>query len=467
MMETLPLGALLRDPRSPDLLDIRVVSVDEKYVVVSIGAAIRRYSRREAFLRRWLLPARTAVGIIPIAEHEVSRLGIVIGLRGESATPEPWTYLIDTERGTEEVAEQNLRVLKIESDDPVVRLEMNAWRGPKRFFARLGLLERTTIWKQDSEGIPAFLGARIEPLFHQFYAARRCLLDRETRFLLADEVGLGKTIEAGLVIQSLLATKSDLRVLVVAPGTTSRQWLAELYSRFGGRVFTHVNAVRYGTKTGTRRNSQELLKSDRLIVTTSLLRTQPKALSTVTDQHWDLLVVDEGHHLANWPELMTALRGVSVSASSCLVLTATPGRGDDSGLLELLKLVVPETYQQVSVAQFASRLAPQRKIAEKLLYSEELVDALLSRGEIEPEDARELASQWKDHFPEDPIANERLARMEDGDGEAAQELVAHIQEHYRVDRRIIRTRRRTLAEYGSSYASPGAHLLGKFRRPNC
>ena len=452
-METLPPGALLRDLRSPDVLDIRVVSADEKYVVVSTGVDIRRYSRREALLRRWLLPARTAVAIIPIAQHEAKRIGTVIGLRGESDSPESWTYLVDTERGTEEVSEQNLLVLKIESDDPLVRLETNAWRGPKRFFARLGLLERTTIWKQDSEGIPAFLGARIEPLFHQFYAARRCLLDRETRFLLADEVGLGKTIEAGLVIQSLLATKSDLRVLVVAPGTTSRQWLAELYSRFGGRVFTHVNAVRYGTEKRSRRDSGALLKSDRLIVTTSLLRTQPKILSTVTDQHWDLLVVDEGHHLGNWPELMTALRRVSLAASSCLVLTATPGRGDDSGLLELLKLVAPETYQQVSVDQFANRLEPQRKIAEKLLFSEELVDALLSRGEIEPEDARELASQWKDHFPKDPIAVERLARMEDGDGEAAQELVAHIQEHYRVDRRIIRTRRQTLAEYGSRYAS--------------
>jgi hypothetical protein len=49
--------------------------------------------------------------------------------------------------------------------------------------------------------------------------------------------------------------------------------------------------------------------------------------------------------------------------------------------------------------------------------------------------------------------------MEDGDGEAAQELVAHIQEHYRVDRRIIRTRRRTLAEYGSSYASRSLEYL--------
>ena len=231
MTETLPPGALLRDPRSPDVLDIRVLSANAEFVVVSIGGDTRRYNRREAALRRWLLPARTAVAIVPMAEHDVVRTGTVISLRSEPDSEGPWAYLVDTETGTEELPEQRLRVLKIDSDDPVARLEMNGWRGPRRFFARLGLLERTTIWKQDSEGIPAFLGARIEPLFHQFYAARRCLLDRETRFLLADEVGLGKTIEAGLVIQSLLATKPNLRILLVAPGTTSRQWLAELYSR--------------------------------------------------------------------------------------------------------------------------------------------------------------------------------------------------------------------------------------------
>src|SRR6266446_3123522 len=452
VVEILPPGALLRDPRSPDALDARVVSADADFVVVSVGRDTRRYKRTETLLRRWLLPPRTAVAIDPVAEHEVVRTGKVIGLKSEPGSAVPWTYFIDTGTGTEELPEQRLRVLRINSDDPIARLEMNAWRGPRRFFARLGLLERTTVWKQDSEGIPAFLGARIEPLFHQFYAARRCLLDRETRFLLADEVGLGKTIEAGLVIQSLLASTTDLRILVVAPGTTSRQWLAELYSRFGGRVFTHVDAVRHDSEP-SRRTIEALLRSDRLIVTTSLLRTQPHILSTVTSQQWDLLVVDEGHHLGNWPALMTALRRVSAAASSCLVLTATPGRGDDNGVLELLRLVAPATYGELTESEFANRLGPQRRITEKLLYSEELVAALLSRGSIEKEDARDLASHWKDLFPEDPIVVERLARMEQGEGEAAEELVAHIQEHYRVDRRIIRTRRRTLAEYGTHYSS--------------
>lgn len=447
-----PPGALLRDSRSPDALDIRFVSADANLIIVQIGNETRRYKRNEAKLKRWLLPARTRVSIVAPAVRRAVRTGAVVGLRGEPGAAEQWTYVVDTDSGTEDVPEDHLRVLKVDTDDPADRLEMNAWRGPRRFFARLRLLERTTIWKQDSEGVPAFLGARVEPLFHQFYAARRCLLDRETRFLLADEVGLGKTIEAGLVIQSLMAATPTLRVLVVAPGTTSRQWLSELYSRFGGRAFTHVNTVRYNAETRYDNRASSLLKNDRLIVTTSLLRTEPKALSLITRQHWDVLVIDEGHHLANWPELMKALRDLSAAASSCLVLTATPGRGDDDGLLQLLKLVAPDTYRDLTISNFKRRLEPQRQIAERLLYSEELIEALLSRGEIAESDARELASQWKDVIPDDPIVVDRLAKMATGDGEAAQELVAHIQENYRVDRRIIRTRRRTLAEYGNHYA---------------
>lgn len=457
--EGFPAGALLRDPRNPAAIDIRVISSDADYIVVSTSGAKRKYKRRESLLRRWLLPARTAVAVMPEGNDKEPRAGIVLGIHGDASPNGPWSYVVHTEAGGEVISERSLRVLKVETDDPVSRLELNAWRGPRRFFARLALLERTTVWKQDSEGIPALLGARVEPLFHQFYAARRVLMDREPRFLLADEVGLGKTIEAGLVIQALLAAKQDLRVVIVSPGTTSRQWLSELYGRFGGRVFTHVDTVRYDSADESAKSRDRLLRSDLLIVTTPLLRTRPKALAAVIEQPWDLLVVDEGHQLVNWPELAMALRRVSAAATGSLVLTATPGRGDEKGLLELLKLVAPGIYGNVTEREFAARLEPQRKITEKLLYSQELVAALLAQGEVGAEDARELAGQWRDLFPSDPIVADCIKRMDAGEGDAAEELVAHIQENYRVDRRIIRTRRRTLGEYGTHHAPRASETL--------
>src|SRR5438067_9466346 len=104
MTEAFPPGALLRDPRSPDAFDLRVVSSDDKFLVVSVGCDTRRYIRREALLRRWLLPARTAVAIAPVAD-EVTRVGMVIGLRGEPDSANTWTYFVDTDSGPEELPE--------------------------------------------------------------------------------------------------------------------------------------------------------------------------------------------------------------------------------------------------------------------------------------------------------------------------------------------------------------------------
>lgn len=435
-----------------------MVGVRADVVSVSIGKETYRYKPREFRLVRKSLASHSPVAILPQKKGEAPRAGVVVGREGQPGDAEPWSYVVKTESGAEVIPETHIYELEVKVEDPLERLELNEWRGPKRFFARLGLLERSTVWKTDSEGIPALLGSRIDPHFHQFYAARRVLTDREPRFLLADEVGLGKTIEAGLVIQALIAANPDLRVLVVAPGTTSRQWLSELYSRFGGRVFTHLDGVRFengdegDTAAQWKMKLPRLLQRDLLIVTTSLLRTRPEARAAIEAQRWDLLVVDEGHHLAWWPELAKSLRGISSRASGCLVLTATPGRGDEKGLLELLRLVAPAVYGDMTLAAFQARLGPQRDILERLNFSEQLLAALLAGGGVGEEHARVLAEDWKGRLPGDAVAEELLCRMEEGDGEAAEQLVAHVQEHYRVDRRIIRTRRRTLGEYGVRHA---------------
>jgi SNF2 family DNA or RNA helicase len=95
----------------------------------------------------------------------------------------------------------------------------------------------TQTWHSQTAGIPSLLGVRIEPMGHQLYAMRRVLADSRPRFILADEVGLGKTIEAGLVLQALMQEEPQLRVLIIAPGSMSPQWFSEMYVRFGARAF--------------------------------------------------------------------------------------------------------------------------------------------------------------------------------------------------------------------------------------
>jgi ATP-dependent helicase HepA len=127
------------------------------------------------------------------------------------------------------VPETDIFPLPPASQAPLDILRALHWQGPKRFLRRWRLRLLESRWLEDSGGIPSLLDARIHPLGHQIYAVRRILWDRAPRFILADEVGLGKTIEAGLVIQSLIADKPDLNVLVIAPGAMARQWQTELY----------------------------------------------------------------------------------------------------------------------------------------------------------------------------------------------------------------------------------------------
>ncbi len=104
-----------------------------------------------------------------------------------------------------------------ESNDPLQLLKAYRWDPPKNYMARWSMADLYGRWRAASGGFPTMLGARIVPLGHQIYAARRVLFDRTPRFILADEVGLGKTIEAGLIVQALHAESDDFRVLCCCP----------------------------------------------------------------------------------------------------------------------------------------------------------------------------------------------------------------------------------------------------------
>src|ERR1019366_440969 len=132
------------------------------------------------------------------------------------------------------------------------------------------------MWHTQTAGIPSLMGMRIEPMGHQLYALRRVLSSRRPRFILADEVGLGKTIEAGLVLQSLIQEKPDLRVLIIAPGSMSRQWFSEIYLRFGARAFGLLEAEdlsRRGEEAGKFVRAR--LAGGRVIISTTALMASP------------------------------------------------------------------------------------------------------------------------------------------------------------------------------------------------
>ncbi len=466
---TLPIGALVRDLSLPALGYGRVVerrghgTVAVLFQDETTPREVRPAEQREVVRAR--LHAGQKVEVTAPKGGGAPRAGAVVRFvepppparrRPEDDVDESESlarYEVDTGGHLEGLREDALLPRVAASDDPLDRLEALSWDAPAAFFARAGMHKVVSRWFEESFGIPALLGARIEFLPHQVHAARRVLTDRAPRFVLADEVGLGKTIEAGMIAQALAAARPELRVLVVAPGSMSRQWLCELFLRFGEQVFVHLDVTRLSTEA-----LGELPARPRVIVSTTALEAFPELQKALREQRWDLLVVDEAHQVPPDRPLYGFLRAIAEQAPGVLLLSATPGKRDEVGLLGLLALVAPEAYGAGREA-LRARLAAQEAVAGPLAEAAALLDGAQKGAELDEDDLRAVAARWKGAVAHDPVVEALRARLQDGDEEALGELVAYAQEFHRIDRRIVRTRRATVRALGTALCERSLELV--------
>lgn len=161
---------------------------------------------------------------------------------------------------------------------------------------------------------------------HQLEAARRVVNDLCGRAILADEVGLGKTIEAGLVAKEYLLRRLATRILILAPATLLRQWAAELHQKFDLQAWV------------ARRDWD--WEHGEVIIASLDLAKSARHRALVLDRPWDLVIVDEAHKLKNsrsqnW-QFVSALR-----SKYLLMLTATPVQNDLHELYNLITLLRP------------------------------------------------------------------------------------------------------------------------------
>lgn len=341
------------------------------------------------------------------------------------------------------VSEADLEPLPPLSTAPLDYLRCLAWGSPDHFLRRWTLRLIESRYIGDSNGVPPLLGARITPMGHQIYAVRRVLWDRVPRFILADEVGLGKTVEAGLVIQALKAWNPSLRVLVLAPGSMARQWQTELYLRFGALAFSYVDRVTWANVTDVER--KRLLTRQHLIVTTTVLQAVATIREKLKAAAWDLLVIDEAHQYPPGTELYTFFHEMAQESHGVLALSATPSKREIASLSGLLSLVSPDVYRSNSTGALASRMKSQRGVWDRLSFTRKSLDAAKAEGKpLDSEDLAYLASEWSGLIADDPVVDRLLSQMRAGEVEAAEQLIGYVQEFHRLDHRIIRTRRSAL-----------------------
>lgn len=290
----------------------------------------------------------------------------------------------DTKQNTT-LAEPNLDH-HIRLDQPEKRLFNFQFDHPKWFDLRLSALENQ--YRHSTSNTVGLVGARIELIPHQLHIASEVGGRHAPRVLLADEVGLGKTIEAALIIHQQLLTGRASRVLIVVPDTLLHQWLVEMLRRVN-LAFSIYDESRC---EAIAEESDNPFDNDQLILCgLNWLKQNPKRRSQIQQARWDLLVIDEAHHLA-WSEDAPSteyqlVEQLATKTPAVLLLTATPDQlGHESHFARLRLLDPARFYDYSSFLQEETQYASLAEAVKPLIEKNELSAAQTARlTELAPE----------------------------------------------------------------------------------
>ncbi len=226
------------------------------------------------------------------------------------------------------------------------------------------------IARMQGSGARGLMGSRTSLLPHQVYIANEVGQRFAPRVLLADEVGLGKTIEAGMIIHQQLLTGRASRVLILVPASLLHQWLVEMLRRFNLHFSLFDNDRLAEISEGNPFETEQLV-----LCASDLFDQQPDLQSQALSADWDMVIVDEAHHL-HWSEDAVGedyrfVEALARHSAGLLLLTATPEQVGQASHFARLRLLDPSRFHD---------LESFRQQEQHYRQWSDLVDAL-DRGE--------------------------------------------------------------------------------------
>ncbi|MBK8989771.1 MAG: DEAD/DEAH box helicase family protein [Chloroflexi bacterium] len=319
-----------------------------------------------------------------------------------------------------------------QSPHPLEQLKRYELHHPRWKTERDQLIESYAELHAATYGLEDLVGSRIMLLPHQAEVVATVLSDETCRYILADEVGLGKTIETCVIIKGLSRRHPGLKTLIVAPASLVEQWHFELNNKFW------LDFVR-----DDQLNLLHLPKDcPGIIVSTEKLSNDGQLTLWLSMQEWGLLIVDEAHHLHKRPSLYERIYQLSSDAERALILSATPiqRRGDE--YLALLKLMYPERYSALTHTQFSHILQAQQTLRQTIAY---LAQALTPDDFDLAEFLKEM-ELITDKLKEDEVLQQLVTQAAaqtclDAQLKSAKEAISYVSENYRIESRMIRNRR--------------------------
>tara|TARA_R110002126_G_scaffold75469_34_gene188495 strand:- start:7191 stop:10100 length:2910 start_codon:yes stop_codon:yes gene_type:complete len=266
-------------------------------------------------------------------------------------------------------------------------------------------------------------GGRMSLIPHQLHIAREVASRHAPRVLLADEVGLGKTIEAGLIIHQQLLCGLAQRVLIVVPESLQHQWLVEMLRRFNLHfsIFDEERCQQSQLDVSNPFDTAQLV-----LCSLEFISSQKQWLEQAQSSDWDLLVVDEAHHLS-WSEKNVSkeyrcIESLAQDTAGVILLTATPDQLGHQSHFARLRLLDPDRFYDYQafideekryqhIADIADQLLTASPISAKLA---ETLQQLISDTDISPQLAE--LGQPEQTAPATDARHYLLARLLDRHG---------------------------------------------------
>ena len=375
-----------------------IESVDQQFVNILFPACdeLRQYSTESPPLHRMRFQTGATIQDLDGQEYQVEQVSEKDGL-------------IVYHCGKEEILESKLGA-NMADRGPEERLVDGQATESSLFDLRVNSLKAMFEWRRSP--VRGLYGGKMDLIPHQLYIAHEVSNRQSPRVLLADEVGLGKTIEACLILNRLLTCGRANRVLILVPGSLVHQWFVELLRRFNHwfNIFDEERclSIESGQECTNPFEDDQLILAD-----IDWLSQSPKRVNQVIASDWDLLVVDEAHHL-KWnsespSEKYKLVDQLGQKAHALLLLTATPeqvGLENHFARLRLLdhsrfsnfEKFKSETEKYKPVAILCQKLINDEPLNDSELDQFPVTESTLSIAKSEIAKNKKLSIETKDKF---------------------------------------------------------------------
>ena len=325
--------------------------------------------------------------------------------------------------------------------DPAFQLQKYELQNPCWLFGRTIVAKVMKVLDNSIYGFKELAGCKIFLMPHQLKTIMRCLQEDRCRYMLADEVGMGKTIEAAAILKVYFARHSKIKTLIVAPGSLLEQWKTELFLKFD-------------LYEGENENNNHIKFAE-----------IEKASAYDANEGWDFIIIDEAHRLLRCQERYELFHRLSKDTNNLLLLSATPVQQKRADYLDLLRLILPDKYDCCTREKFDELVEKQGNITKAaamvLSNIEDLDEVIRNSNEVEKdphddEDSEDFFSDIQSGFGKlykiikDDMFQKLYEKADFDDEDMGihhfKVAISYLCENYQIEKNIIRNRRDTLED---------------------